>query len=123
MPFEFEYALKLIKASRLFVQDRLLPTVVPAEKNVGMKNIYVLSQKIKGFSSQNLKMVLVKMIVRERWFLYSPAPFLGISYPTSCSPVGQLDSLNLKVVEMHLIDFIDVSSKLSCHDLAWQHRF
>ena len=54
MPFEFEYALKLIKASRLFVQDRLLPTVVPAEKNVGMKNIYVLSQKIKGFLSQNL---------------------------------------------------------------------
>ena len=32
----------------MFVQDQLLPTVVPAAKNVGMKNIYVLGQKIEG---------------------------------------------------------------------------
>ena len=47
-PFEFEYALKLTKATRLFVQDQLLPTVIPAAKNVGMKYIYVLGQKIEG---------------------------------------------------------------------------
>jgi acyl-CoA synthetase (AMP-forming)/AMP-acid ligase II len=47
-PFEFEYALKLTKATRLFVQDQLLPTVAPAAKNVGMKDIYVLGQKIEG---------------------------------------------------------------------------
>ena len=47
-PYEFEYALKLTKATRVFVQDQLLPTVVPAAKNVGMKNIYVLGQKIEG---------------------------------------------------------------------------
>ena len=46
--FEFEYALKLTKATQLFVQDQLLPTVVLAAKNVGLKNIYVLGQKIEG---------------------------------------------------------------------------
>jgi acyl-CoA synthetase (AMP-forming)/AMP-acid ligase II len=50
-PFEFEYALKSTKATRLFVQDQLLPTVVPAAKNVGMKNIYVLGQKFEGLST------------------------------------------------------------------------
>jgi acyl-coenzyme A synthetase/AMP-(fatty) acid ligase len=39
--------LKLTKATRLFVQDQLLPTVFQAAKNVGLKNIYVLGQKIE----------------------------------------------------------------------------
>ena len=30
------------------MQDQLLPTVVPAAKNVGINNIYVLGQKIEG---------------------------------------------------------------------------
>ena len=49
--FEFEYALKLTKATRLFVQDQLLPTVLHAAKNVEMKNIYILGQKIEGFKT------------------------------------------------------------------------
>jgi acyl-CoA synthetase (AMP-forming)/AMP-acid ligase II len=47
-PFEFEYALRLTKATRLFVQDQLIPTVDPAAKNVGIKDIYVLGQKFEG---------------------------------------------------------------------------
>ena len=46
--FEFEYALKLTKATRLFVQDQLLPTDLQAAKNVEIKNIHVLGQKIEG---------------------------------------------------------------------------
>ena len=49
--FEFEYALKLTKATRLFVQDQLLPTVLHAAKNVDMKNIYLLGQKIEGYKT------------------------------------------------------------------------
>ena len=30
------------------MQDQLLPTVLPAAENVGMKNIYVLGQKTEG---------------------------------------------------------------------------
>ena len=50
-PFEFEYALKLTKTTRLFVQDQLLPMVDPAAKNIGLKDIYVLGHKIEGLRS------------------------------------------------------------------------
>jgi acyl-CoA synthetase (AMP-forming)/AMP-acid ligase II len=50
-PFEFEYALRLTKATRVFVQDQLLQTVVPAAKNVGVKDIYILGQKIEGLKT------------------------------------------------------------------------
>ena len=47
-PFEFENALKLIKPTRLFVQDQLIPTIVPMTEKMGVKSIHVLGQKIKG---------------------------------------------------------------------------
>ena len=48
-PFEFENALKLTKPTLLFVQDQLIPTIVPMAEKIGVKNIYVLGQKIEGF--------------------------------------------------------------------------
>ena len=50
-PFEFEYALKLTKPTRLFVQDRLFPPLVPITETIGMENIYVFGQKIEGLRS------------------------------------------------------------------------
>ena len=51
-PFEFEYALKLTKVTRLFVQDELLPTVLQAAKNIiEMNNIYVLGHENEGFKT------------------------------------------------------------------------
>ena len=48
-PFEFEYALKLTKPTQLFVQDYLIPTIVPMAEKMGLKSIYILGQKIEGF--------------------------------------------------------------------------
>jgi acyl-CoA synthetase (AMP-forming)/AMP-acid ligase II len=62
-PFEFEYAFKLTKPTRVIVQDQLLPTVVPAAKNIGMENIYILGQKIEGF--RNLEEMLEDARLRQ----------------------------------------------------------
>ena len=43
--------MKLIKPTRLFVQDQLIPTFVPMAENIGMENIYVLGDNIEGLRS------------------------------------------------------------------------
>jgi acyl-CoA synthetase (AMP-forming)/AMP-acid ligase II len=48
-PFEFEYALKLTKPTRVIVEDQLLPTLVSKIENIGAENIYILGKKIEGF--------------------------------------------------------------------------
>ena len=48
-PFEFEYALKMTKPTRVIVQDQLFPTLVSMTENIGTENIYILGQKIDGF--------------------------------------------------------------------------
>ena len=55
-PFEFEYALKLTKPTRVIVQDQLLPTLVSMTESIGTGNIYILGQKIEGF--RNLEEML-----------------------------------------------------------------
>ncbi|KAG6845061.1 hypothetical protein H0H87_001123 [Tephrocybe sp. NHM501043] len=52
-PFELEHALKLSKATRLFVNARLLPLVLPVAKKVGLSSskIYVLGGQAKGRKS------------------------------------------------------------------------
>lgn len=43
-PFEFKHAFTLSKATRLFVQSKLLPVVLPVAQEVGfpLDNIYIL---------------------------------------------------------------------------------
>ena len=40
--------MKLIKPTRLFVQDQLFSTFVPIAKNMSKEDIYILGQKIEG---------------------------------------------------------------------------
>lgn len=49
-PFEFKHALTLSKATRLFVNSKLLPVVIPVAKEVGfpLEKIYILEGHAKG---------------------------------------------------------------------------
>jgi acyl-CoA synthetase (AMP-forming)/AMP-acid ligase II len=52
-PFEFEYAFKLIKPTRLFVQDQLVPIFVSMTEriDIALEKIHVLGQKIEGLTT------------------------------------------------------------------------
>jgi len=50
-PFEFEYALKLTKPTRVIVQDQLFSTLIPMTEDMDVENIYILGQKIEGFKN------------------------------------------------------------------------
>jgi acyl-CoA synthetase (AMP-forming)/AMP-acid ligase II len=52
-PFELKHAFKLSKCTRLFVNDRLLPLVLPIAKKVGIPSskIYILGGSAMGRKS------------------------------------------------------------------------
>ena len=52
-PFELKYALNLTKATRLFVDEKFLTTVVPVatELGIGPNHIYLMKRSSKGIKS------------------------------------------------------------------------
>ena len=104
--FGFEYALKLTKPTQMFVQDYLIPTIVPTAEKMGLKVFTFSARRLKDLEPL---MRCSRMLVLGRWLLYLPAPLRGIPSPAWCSRVGQLDPRKVSELESRLtgIDFTD----------------